>query len=321
MSTLRYLNADTVRELISVADAVDALRAALVEGTADPENDSPRLFSPAPGGEFLLMPTQGVSFSGVKTLTLAPDNPRRGLPRVQGLYTLFGNDDLAPVALLDATELTLIRTPATTLLAATHLLEARGFHRAGLTVTIIGTGPQSDRHARGVHDLLQPAEIRVIGRVLGRATPLVDRLRADGIPAREGTAEDTRDADVVICVTSSSTPVVNDADISDHAIVLAVGTHGLHAREVPAALARRANVVVEGRASAMREAGNLIPARTVAEWEAVRLPNLQELVRGTVNVAPDRPTLYSGVGMAWEDLVIAVAMHHRSTPTVTKEHP
>ncbi|HWL43713.1 MAG TPA: hypothetical protein VNQ73_12265 [Ilumatobacter sp.] len=325
MPELSYLDAAALRSLIDLPQAVEALCAALVRGDVDPENDSPRLFSPAPEGEFLLMPTAGPNYCGVKALTLAPGNPERGLPRVQGVYTLFRNDDLAPVALLDASELTLIRTPATTLLAALRLLEARHRDPRSLRVVVVGTGPQADRHARAVHQLLQPRQIRIVGRRGQAAHSLAARLCAEGVPAQAGAASELTEADLVICVTSSRSPVLQDADIRDEAIVVAVGTHGLDAREVPAELARRAFVVVEGRASAMREAGNLISARPVAEWEAIGLPNLQDLARASVSVPDDRPTLYSGVGMAWEDLVIATAVHHaaivRADPVggVTKE--
>lgn len=61
----------------------------------------------------------------------------------------------------------------------------------------------------------------------------------------------------------------------------------------------------------MREAGDLIPARSAKEWQDITLTNLSELVRGSFTRNPARPTLYTGAGMAWQDLVIASAIYAR----------
>jgi ornithine cyclodeaminase/alanine dehydrogenase-like protein (mu-crystallin family) len=95
------------------------------------------------------------------------------------------------------------------------------------------------------------------------------------------------------------------SDLRAGEFLCAVGAHGLNRREVPAALALRSDVVVEGRGSAMREAGNLIPARSAEEWSQQPLSNLTELVAGKFVRRLGHPALYSGVGMAWEDLVVA----------------
>lgn len=312
MSNLEFLHGERIRSLIDLPQGVDALRAALVDDIVNPENDGPRLFNPAPDGEFLLMPSSGTEYCGVKSLTLAPNNPYAGKPRVQGIYTLFCNEDLAPVALLDAIELTLLRTPAATLLAAVHILRARGQDGHVDRVAIIGTGPQADRHARGVADLIRPNEITIIGRRTEAAERVAASLAADSIPCRVGTHEDVRQADLVICVTSSQQPVFENSDITGSTIVLAVGTHGLDAREVPPEFSRRAHILVEGRGSAQRESGNLIPARSAEELNRLQPPNLQDLAKEAAAVPTDQPVLYSGVGMAWEDLAIATAIHHCS---------
>lgn len=311
VSALRFLDEQTVRELADVVSGIDALRAALVDGIVDPEHDSPRLFSEAPAGEFLIMPAVGTQYCGVKTLTIAPANPAAGRPRVQGVYTLFRNDGLAPVALMDAAELTLIRTPAVTTLAAVELLRAQGRQVVDDAV-IIGTGPQADRHARALTRLVRPGRLRILGRRPEAAAALVASLLTDGIEASVATASELPSTDLIVCATSSTTPVLDDADVRSDAIVLAVGAHGLDARELPTGLVRRSDVVVEARGSAMRESGNLIPARSVEEWADQPLWNLRELVTGAAILRGDRPVVYSAVGMAWEDLIIATDIHHRS---------
>src|SRR5690606_31386255 len=91
---MKFYDAEAVRAGLTPAFADAALEEALTHGL-DVEADSPRLFSGLSNGEFLLMPA-GVpalgglpAAAGVKVLTLAPDNPAAGLPRIQGTYLLF----------------------------------------------------------------------------------------------------------------------------------------------------------------------------------------------------------------------------------------
>jgi ornithine cyclodeaminase len=311
MTGLPYFDAAAVRAAAQWTTAVAALESALLNGV-DPEEDSPRLFSPAPGGEFLLMPAAGGTYSGVKALTVAPGNPARGLEKIQGVYLLVDSDTLAPLAVMDGTELTAIRTPATTLLAVTHILEAAPEAQVQ-RVLVFGAGVQALNHVRAAHALLPGVSFAVVGRRSERTRDLIATLAEEGIDVSEGSVADVPGADVVLCTTTSTTPLFDGGLVAPHAVVAAVGQHGLDAREVDATLVRRSDVVVEGRASALREAGDLIPARSVEEWRELRPTNLRELVRGEFTRTPGRPCLYSGVGMAWEDLVSAALVYERGT--------
>ena len=318
---LPYFDAAAVRAALPFDAAIAAVEEAL-RGSVDPERDSPRLFSEAPDGEFLLMPTAGDPYSGVKVLTIAPDNPARGLEKIQGIYVLFDSDTLAPVAVLDGTELTAIRTPAVTLTAVAHLARAKAAAGAPLPaaplVVVFGAGVQAEGHIHAARAVFPDARFAVIGKRPERVTSLVDRISAAGVPVRAGSIDgDVPHADVIVCVTSSPTPLFDGALPQDDAIIASVGQHGLDAREVDATLVLRSDVVVEGRASSWRESGDLAGARPIDEWREIAPRNLRELVLGGFTATPGRPALYTGVGMAWEDVVIASAVLRASTDTAS----
>lgn len=314
MSAVEVLTAADLSGLMTMPELVGALHDALRSGRVDPEHDDPRLFSPAPGGEFLLMPSRGTGYSGVKLLTVAPDNPARGKPKIQGVYVLFDSDGLTPRAMLDGPELTLLRTPAVTALAVRELLAIGPAGSAGPAVSpvplvVYGTGPQALRHVLALRAILGPVEAAVIGRRREAVDALVAEVAAAGVGVRAGTPDDLPDAAVVVCATSSSTPVLDDALIGPDTVVAAVGAHGPDRAELPPALVQRADIVVEGRDSAMRESGNLLGARSREEWAASPPANLADLVSGRITRRPGAPAVYSGVGMSWEDLVIATALY------------
>ncbi len=311
--TLPYFDAAAVRAAAPWTTAIAALERALLDGV-DPEEDSPRIFSPAPGGEFLLMPGIGQRYSGVKALTVAPGNPARGLEKIQGIYLLLDSDTLAPLAVMDGNELTAIRTPATTLLAVKHLLAAApGGAPETPRVLVFGAGIQALNHLRAASAVLPAASFAVVGQRPERVQILVEQLASEGIEVRPASAAEVSSADVVLCTTSARTPLFDGDLVAPGAVVAAVGQHGLDAREVDASLVLRSDVVVEGRASAWREAGDLIPARSVEEWKTIRPANLRELVKGEFERTPGRPCLYAGVGMAWEDLVTAALVYEGGT--------
>ena len=310
MTSLPYFDADEIRSALPYTTAIAAITAGLRSGV-DPECDSPRLFSAAPGGEFLLMPAQGSEFSGVKALTVAPQNPARNLAKIQGVYILYSSDTLAPVAVLEGASLTAIRTPAVTLTAVSHLAAAApGLTPQAPLVLVYGAGVQAAGHIRAARAVFPAARFAVIGRSPERVTALCaefPKLDIADYGAMPETAVSA--ADIILCTTSACAPLFDGSLVRETAIVAAVGTHGRNLREVDDVLVRRSDVVVEGRASAARENGNLATALTEADWAAPTAPrNLRELVSGEVTRRTGRPALYTGVGMSWEDLICAAAV-------------
>ena len=154
----------------------------------------------------------------------------------------------------------------------------------------------------------------MVGQRAERIAALIEQLATEGITVTRGSVQDVPNADVILCVTSSPTPLFDGSLPADHAIIASVGQHGLDAREVDETLVKRSEVVVEGRASSWRESGDLIPARSVEEWKEINPLNLKDLVNGKFSRVSGKPTLYTGVGMAWEDLVSAAVVYedHRS---------
>ena len=195
------------------------------------------------------MPSEAPTATGIKVVTVAPDNPTHGLPRIQAAYLLFDPETLALRAVLDGTALTTLRTPAVSVAAVLPWLPSRP-----LRVAVIGAGPQATAHVSTLAAVRPLESATYLVRDPSR-TPLaavgLGSSQADGV---------LRSADVVVCATSARTPVFDSRLLRDDAVVVAVGSHEPDARELDAALLGRATVVVEDVATALREAGDVVLA-------------------------------------------------------------
>jgi ornithine cyclodeaminase len=301
VSALPFHDAAALARALPPADAVAALAAAL-RGGLDPAADPPRSSVPAGGGELLLMPSAAAGAAGVKLASVVAANPERGLPRIQGVYVLFDGETLAPVALLDGIALTDLRTSAVSALAVQRLA-APGAARA----LVFGTGPQARAHIAALRATLPLEAVGVIGRDPERAAAFAAELGA-----AVATPADVPHADVVCCCTTAREPLFAGAAVAEHATVVAIGSHEPTARELDEQLLGRATVVVETRASALREAGDVIGAIEAGALAPEDLVELAPLVRGEAAPAPGRPRVFKSTGMAWEDLIVAAAVHQRA---------
>ncbi|MER7770262.1 ornithine cyclodeaminase family protein [Kitasatospora sp. NPDC096140] len=284
---------------VGPAGAVGAIERVLLDGF-DPEAAPARSAVPVPAGELLMMPAAAGPYAGVKIAGVAPDNPRHGLPRITGSYLLLDGPTLQPIALLDGAALTALRTPAVTAAALRRLAVPEAAH-----LVLFGSGPQAYGHLDALLAVRPLTRLTVVARDAGRAGALVAYGQRLGLAAAVGGPEAVAEADLVVCCTTARTPLFDGALVPAHAAVAAAGSHEPDAREVDEALVERAELYVEARSVAAREAGDLLMAGVAGR----QLWNLAELVRGDALLPTGRPRFFKSVGMAWEDLAVAAEVH------------
>lgn len=306
---LLHIDAPTMTRLLTPAATADVLADVLRAGF-DPEAAPHRTAVPVPAGELLLMPAALGAYAGVKIAGVAPGNPALGLPRITGSYLLLDGTNLQPLALLDGAALTELRTPAVSALAVRRLTP----DDRPLRLVLFGTGPQAYGHLEAVLAVRELAEVVVVGRNPVGARALAGYARTLDVPARTGTPGDVAGADLVVCCTTAREPLFDGTLVAPGATVVAVGSHEPAARETDTALVTRAEVYVEARAAALREAGDLlVPMAEGAIGEGHIAGTLADLVHGRVPTG--RPRLFKSVGMAWEDLAVASAVYRAARGT------
>ncbi|GAA3836249.1 ornithine cyclodeaminase [Brevibacterium ammoniilyticum] len=301
MDDVTYLDAETVFSTLSPAEAVAALRETLADGF-DPSDDIPRTVTDVSAGNMIFMPSEFGPWVGVKLVGVSTGNAERGLPRILGQYLMYEASTLRLRTVIDGAALTTLRTPAVSVAAVEPALSR---FTAPVRVVVFGAGPQGVGHADTIAEVVDVAEVSFVVR---SPDQVGDQVRRRGRVIEAGTTEANealRAADIVVTATTARTPLFDADLVRPGAIVLACGSHDPHARELPAELFSRAEVVVEDLGTALRECGDVVLAITDGALDADSIVTMSQVCTGEAPLDDDRTLIFKGSGMSWEDLAVA----------------
>jgi alanine dehydrogenase len=313
---LSRADVEALLEPLELIDAVATAMRDLSEGRASMPS---RLAALVPERDGLLAAMPGYVRSlgalAVKLVTLFPLNADGPLPTHQALLAVFDPEAGEPVAIMDGSAITALRTGAGSALSTRLLARANA-----RVLAIVGTGVQARAHACAVTLVRDFAELRVAGRDEGKAERLAAELRADGLPARAAPsyADAIRGADVVCATTHSLEPVVRREWLAPGTHVTSVG-YNPKGRELDDATVVDALVVVESRDTALAP----VPAGANDLTEPLRdgligpghiHAEIGELVAGTRpgRSSSEQITLYKSVGVAVQDAAAAALVLDRA---------
>jgi ornithine cyclodeaminase/alanine dehydrogenase-like protein (mu-crystallin family) len=300
------LGYDDVSRLLSMNECIEVVEDALA-ALARGEMYLPLRFvvkPPDAAGLMGLMPAYrgGESPAFVlKALNVIPDNPRlRGLDAHQGGVLLSDGESGEPVAFLNASAITEIRTAAASAVATRAL--AREDARE---LAILGAGVQARSHLEAMRLVRDFERIRIFSPTREHARELAER---EGVTAVESGEEAVREADVVVTVTSSSEPVLERGWLKSGAHINAVGACLPHFRELDARTVADAAFFTDRRESAENEAGDYVLALKESAIEPGHIrAELGEVLAGSApgRTAEAEITIFESLGIAIEDLAAA----------------
>jgi ornithine cyclodeaminase/alanine dehydrogenase-like protein (mu-crystallin family) len=313
------LSRSDVEGLLDLRELIDAVGSAMADLSAGRASVPNRVAAMVSERQGLLgaMPGYVPSLGALtaKLVTLFPQNSGGPLPTHQALIGAFDPETGEPVAVMDGTAITALRTGAGAALS-TRLLAREDAH----VLAIIGTGVQARSHARTVSLVRDFSEVRVAGRSQEKAEQLARELLAAGLPAQAASSceQAIRGADVVCATTHALEPVVRSAWVDPGTHVTSVG-YNPNGRELDDATVAAALVVVESRDAALAP----VPAGANDLTQPIRdgvitldhiYAEIGELVEGTRHgrSSPDQLTLYKSVGVAVQDAAAAALVLARA---------
>jgi len=304
MRELLYLSQTDVEGLLDVDAMLEAIAKALVLFSSGVTSVPPRTAARAPDGLLGVMAgyVPGVALE-VKLVSVFPGNHGHGVPSHQALIALFDEKDGTPLAVMDGTYITAIRTGGTAAVATRAL--ARQDSRV---LAILGAGVQGGSHLETFTHVRDFKEIRVASRDQAKAAALAARHPMARIAA--SFEEAVRGADVVACCTDAREPVIRREWLKQGAHVSSVG--GTFGPELDPETVAAGKVFVEwhGAATNAPPAG----AHELQGLDASAITEVGEVLAGTKpgRMSNDDITIYKSTGHAVEDAATASLVYARA---------
>jgi len=315
------INEKDQKELLSMEEAIEAVSKALSEFSQRRAISPVRHAIPVSksNGTSLFMPSlvEATGSLGIKFVSVFPGNKELGKKTIYGLMVLADVATGEPLAVMDASYLTVLRTGAASGLA-TKLLARKDAKIAA----VIGTGAQSRGLIQAILAVRPVEELRLFNRSAQKALELAneiaeqygkDRLFVRAVNSPE---EAVKGADILVTATNSAAPVFPGECVDQGIHVNAVGSFRPEMQELPSLLVAKADkVVVESKEAALEESGDLlVPIREGLFSADDIFAELGEIASG------DKPgrereeeiTVFKSVGLAAMDVVVAKAMYDKA---------
>ncbi len=301
--SIRILTGSDVRKALPMPKAIEAMRHAYGQLSANKAIAPPRQHISSDKGVTLIMPAYLPERNefGIKVVSIYDENPSHNLPRITATVLVLDPTTGIPLAFMDGSSLTAIRTGAGGGLAA-ELLARKDAKIVGL----FGAGVQARAQLQAVMAVRNITHVNLISRTQTSAQQLATEISEWDNPPKvnlvSAPKEIVQNADIVICATTSGTPLFDGNDLSAGTHITAVGTFVPEKREVDTTTIRRANrIVVDSKKDCLEEAGDLIIPNAEADAE------IGEIVNGDKpgRESDDEITFFKSVGVAVQDAVAA----------------
>jgi ornithine cyclodeaminase len=307
---VRILSQSEVVALLPMRECIDLMDATLrTLARGDAQLPLRTVLRLPDGGLFGVMPARlGAPASlGLKAIGVFPRNEGTRFDSHQGLVILFDPENGSPIAVLDASSITALRTAAVSGVATRALANPGG----GGVLALLGSGVQARTHLEAMLCVRPVERVRVYSPNPERLAAFLAWARA-AVPVPVEPAADpqaaVRGADLICTVTASAQPVVEGSWLSDGTHINAVGSSIPTARELDSAAIARSRLFADRLESARNEAGDyLIPLREGSITESHLLGELGDVLLGRIEGrrSAGEITLFKSLGIAVEDLAAA----------------
>lgn len=259
----------------------------------------------------ILMPVWTGDYIGMKQVTVAPGNGRVNMPAIFAQYILSDAKTGQPLVLMNASELTSMRTACTSALASSFLSRPDSEN-----LLIVGGGDVAKHLVHAHLSVRKFKKISVWTRNRDKLAAFVSTLKDQGIEAEavESLEESARRADVISCATLSKTPLIKGEWVRPGTHLDMIGSHKPDTRETDNEAISKSRIFVDSRMGALHETGEL--ALPIAEGiisEKDVQADIVELVKGLHKGRKNHKeiTFFKSAGLAVEDLAAALLVYKK----------
>jgi ornithine cyclodeaminase/alanine dehydrogenase-like protein (mu-crystallin family) len=307
---IRVLRGAEVREFLPMSECIDLMHRTMIAVSERRVVLPLRSIMVMPGDRGMLGNMPGYLAEpecfGVKLVSLIPRNKPPLYSSHLGLVLLFEAEHGCPVALLDAAEITAIRTAATSGLATRLLAKPEAGHLA-----LLGAGEQARSHLAAMLAVRTLRRVRIWSRDGGKAAEFA---RLEGakhqitIETAPSVREAVADADIICTVTKAREPILLGEWLTPGAHLNVVGSSIATAAEIDTPAVVKSRFFVDCRDSTRNEGGEYLRALKAGAISPEHiLGEIGEVANGSQvgRRSPSDITLFKSLGIAPQDLASA----------------
>ncbi|MGF9875189.1 ornithine cyclodeaminase family protein [Bacillus tropicus] len=311
------ISANEQRNLVNMNEVIKYAALALQEFSAERTITPIRTSLPFANEQntALIMPSvaEGLEALGLKVVTVVPENKKIGKKTINGIVMLSDFQTGEPLALLEGSYLTMIRTGALSGVATKHLAR----HNAK-TLCIIGTGEQAKGIAEAIFAVRDIEKVILYNRTEEKAYAFARYIKEKfGKPAYvyANANEAISEADIIVTTTNASTPAFSEK-LQKGVHINAVGSFRPNMQELPShAIANPNKVVVESKEAALEETGGLqVPIQEGLFKASDIHAELGQIISGerAGRENDEEITVFKSVGLAVVDIIVAKYLYERA---------
>lgn len=297
----------SMRELMGAME--DAFRAKAMGRVQMPM----KVYVTLPDGDFRTMMAYvpDLDMACVKIVNVHPNNPRKhGLPTVMATMVLIEPDTGKPLAIMDGTYLTSMRTGATGGVAAKYLAR-----RNSRVIGMVGAGSQARTQLLALNEVFKIEEVRVCAKTRTECKGFVKDMQHLGlrILIEEGVEETVRGCDIIVTTTPVTQPLVENEWIEEGMHINAIGADAPGKEELDPEILKRAKVVVDDYEQACHYGELNVPvSKGIFKPEQIHA-ELGEIIVGRKagRTSDDEITVFDSTGLAIQDLAAAALVYRK----------
>ena len=305
---LTFLSMDDVKSLVSMKDIIEVVDEAFREKARGMVQMPPKvyIFFNEYRGDFRVMPAYipSLKAAGVKVVNVHVNNREKGLPTVMATVLLLDPETGEPIAILDGTLLTSMRTGAAGAIAAREMAK-KGFKR----VAFVGAGTQAKYQLLGLLEV----ERGFKGKAYDVSETAIDEFlkyaKGLGVPIDpvSSVKECVSDADVIVTTTPATQPVVSDKWVPEGAHINAIGADAPGKEELDPQLLLRARIIVDDMEQAIHSGEVNVPISKGLLKPSMIAGELGEVLIGKVKgrASENEITIFDSTGLAIQDMASA----------------
>ncbi len=310
-----WLNRKDVESLLDMKEALEVVEEAFRQHGLKKVQMPPKLYLyfKKHNGDLRTMPAylEEQDITGVKIVNVHPDNPKKGLPTVMALVILNSTETGAPIAVMDGTYLTNMRTGAAGGVAVKYLAR-----KNAKTVGFVGTGNQAVTQLLGIKEVIDIEEIKATStqekHTLAFKKEIEKIISCDIVPKKS--VKEVCDCDIIVTTTPSREPIVMNEWISDGTHINAIGADAPGKEELDPKILKRARVVVDDIPQASHSGEVNVPLSKKLISEKDICCEIGEVVAGKKKgrMKDSDITVFDSTGLAIQDVATADMVYRKA---------